>query len=152
MEEQRKPLGQLVMRTVAMPEHTNPNGHIFGGWILSQMDLGGGVLAKEISRNHHIVTVNASSVTFHKPAFIGDIVCCYAQCLKTGRTSMTIGIEIWIKRIAHVGSKSERFPITDAVFTYVSVDKEFKPKPLIDKYQHYNVENDPVEKLELLSV
>ena len=72
-ETAKKPEGQLVLRTLAMPSDTNPHGHIFGGWILSQMDLGGGILAKEIARGR-VVTVNVSSVTFHRPAMVGDVV------------------------------------------------------------------------------
>ncbi|MCO6523635.1 MAG: acyl-CoA esterase, partial [Candidatus Schmidhempelia sp.] len=86
--EKQQPSGELVLRTLAMPANTNAYGHIFGGWIMSQMDLGGAILAKEIAKGR-VVTVNVSSITFLKPAMVGDVVCCYARCLKTGRTSLT---------------------------------------------------------------
>lgn len=150
MENERKsPQGQLVLRTLAMPNDTNPHGHIFGGWIMSQMDLGGGILAQEIARGR-IVTVNASSITFHKPAMVGDVVCCYARCLKTGTSSITIAIEIWVKKISDNGSFiGHRFCITDAVYTYVSVDKHNKPRPLSEPFQNFNSETDDINKLAL---
>ncbi|OCG09191.1 acyl-CoA thioesterase [Gilliamella sp. wkB178] len=142
------PKGQLVLRTLAMPADTNPHGHIFGGWIMSQMDLAGGILAKEIAKKR-VVTVNASSITFHKPAMVGDVVCCYAHCLKTGTTSITIGIEVWIKKITDTDEVCQRFCITDATFTYVAVDKDNTPKPLPEAFQHYDCHVDPISKLNL---
>lgn len=145
----KSPKGQLVLRTLAMPSDTNPHGHIFGGWIMSQMDLGGGILAKEIARSR-IVTVNASSITFHKPAMVGDVVCCYAHCLKTGTTSITIAIEIWVKKVSDTNvNLGQRYCITEAVFTYVSVDKHNKPRPLPEQFQNYNSETDDITKLAL---
>lgn len=142
------PKGQLVLRTLAMPSDTNPHGHIFGGWIMSQMDLAGGILSKEIAKNR-VVTVNASSITFHKPAMVGDVVCCYAHCLKTGRTSMTIAIEVWIKKLIDTEDTTQRIRITDAVFTYVSVDKHNNPKPLPEIFQYFDCYKDPISKLNL---
>ncbi|RKS87061.1 acyl-CoA thioesterase YciA [Orbus hercynius] len=143
------PKGQLVLRTLAMPSDTNPHGHIFGGWIMSQMDLGGSILAQEIARGR-IVTVNASSITFHKPAMVGDVVCCYAHCLKTGTSSITISIEIWVKKISDESNTiGQRYCITEAIYTYVSVDKHNKPRPLPEQIQHYNCEMDDISKLAL---
>lgn len=143
-----KPKGQLVLRTLAMPSDTNPHGHIFGGWIMSQMDLGGGILAQEIAKRR-IVTVNASSITFHSPAMVGDVICCYARCLKTGTTSITIAIEIWGKKLTDNSTANQRACITDAVFTYVSVDRHNTPKPLPESCQHYDCNVDDVSKLKL---
>lgn len=142
------PQGQLVLRTLAMPSDTNPHGHIFGGWIMSQMDLGGGILAQEIARGR-IVTVNASTITFHKPAMVGDVICCYARCLKTGTSSITIAIEIWGKKISDSNNIGQRHCITEAVYTYVAVDKHNKPRPLPEQFQQYNCETDNVSKLAL---
>ena len=147
-QDATKPNGQLVLRTLAMPADTNPHGHIFGGWIMSQMDLAGGILAKEIAKRR-VVTVNASSITFHKPAMVGDVVCCYARCLKTGKTSITIAIEVWIKKLTDSDDATQRFCITDATFTYVSVDKHNNPKPLPEIFQHYDCNEDPISKLNL---
>ena len=131
-----------------MPADTNPHGHIFGGWIMSQMDLAGGILAKEIAKRR-VVTVNASSITFYKPAMVGDVVCCYAHCIKTGTTSITIEIEVWIKKVTDSEIATQRFRITDATFTYVSVDKHNNPKPLPEIFQHYDCTKDPISKLNL---
>lgn len=149
-QETTKPQGQLVLRTLAMPADTNPHGHIFGGWIMSQMDLAGGILAKEIAKKR-VVTVNASSITFHKPAMVGDVVCCYAHCIKTGKTSITIGIEVWIKKLTETNADNQRFCITDATFTYVSVDKHNNPNPLPEAFQHYDCNKDPISKLNLIN-
>jgi len=148
-KDSKSPEGQLVLRTLAMPCDTNPHGHIFGGWIMSQMDLGGGILAQEIARGR-IVTVNASSITFHQPAMVGDVICCYARCLKTGTTSITIAIDVWVKKISDQNSPmGQRYCITDAVYTYVSVDKHNKPRPLPEQFQQYSVETDDINKLGL---
>ena len=85
-EQQSLPNGELVLRTLAMPADTNANGDIFGGWIMSQMDIGGAILAKEIALGR-VVTVSVTGITFLKPVAVGDVVCCYARCLKTGNSA-----------------------------------------------------------------
>lgn len=92
------PRGLMVLRTLAMPADTNANGDIFGGWIMSQLDLAGAILAKEIS-NSRVVTVSVSSITFKQPVKVGDVVCCYGECIKIGRTSMSIALEVWVKSV-----------------------------------------------------
>lgn len=77
------PNGELVLRTLAMPADTNANGDIFGGWLMSQMDIGGAIQAKEIAQGR-VVTVRVDGMTFLKPVAVGDVVCCYARCIKTG--------------------------------------------------------------------
>lgn len=91
------PNGELVLRTLAMPADTNANGDIFGGWLMSQMDIGGAILAKEIALGR-VVTVAVNGIKFQKPVAVGDVVCCYARCLKTGKSSITINIEVWVKK------------------------------------------------------
>ncbi|QIQ21617.1 acyl-CoA thioester hydrolase YciA [Zophobihabitans entericus] len=145
-EEKSTPKGELVLRTLAMPADSNPYGHIFGGWIMSQMDLGGAILAKEVAKGR-VVTVNVSSITFLKPALIGDVVCCYARVLKTGRTSLTIAIEVWVKKVTDYTRIGERFCITEAEFTYVSVDKHFNPKPLPELHQNFDAKTNDVSIL-----
>lgn len=146
LKQKTQPSGQLVLRTLAMPSDTNPYGHIFGGWIMSQMDLGGAILAKEIAKGR-VVTVNVSGITFLKPAMVGDVVCCYAKCLKTGRTSLTIAIEVWVKKVTDYSRLGERYCITQAEFTYVAVDKHFEPKPLPELHQNLNAEQIAASKL-----
>ena len=98
-EKHRFPEGELVLRTLAMPADTNANGDIFGGWIMSQMDIGGAILAKEVAEGR-VVTVAVNGITFLKPVAVGDVVCCYARCIRTGRSSITVNIEVWVKKVS----------------------------------------------------
>ncbi|EGR2795650.1 acyl-CoA thioester hydrolase [Vibrio navarrensis] len=127
-QEYNSPKGQLLLRTLAMPADTNANGDIFGGWIMSQLDLAGGILAKEISSGR-IVTVSVSDIIFKKPVKVGDVVCCYGECTKIGRTSMSINLELWVKPIRDHGVE-ERFMVCNATFNYVAIDGEGKPRPV----------------------
>ncbi|HHP3562459.1 TPA: acyl-CoA thioester hydrolase YciA [Yersinia enterocolitica] len=126
--EQVLPNGELVLRTLAMPADTNANGDIFGGWLMSQMDIGGAIQAKEIAHGR-VVTVRVDGMTFLKPVAVGDVVCCYAGCIKTGRSSITINIEVWVKKVSSepIG---QRYKATEAVFTYVAVDDIGKARAL----------------------
>jgi len=137
-EEQRQPQGEIVLRTLAMPADTNANGDIFGGWLMSQMDMGGAILAKEIAGGR-VVTVRADGMTFLKPVAVGDVVCCHARCIRTGTSSITINIEVWIKKVASepIG---QRYCTTEAVFIYVAVDPDGKPRPLPDDKIHFTAE------------
>lgn len=116
------PKGELVIRTLAMPRDTNANGDIFGGWLVSEMDLGGAILAKKTCGTR-ITTVAIDKMTFHLPVSVGDVVCCYAELLRIGRTSMTINIEVWA--ISDVAD--ERHKVTEGIFTYVAIDDNGKP-------------------------
>lgn len=124
----RQSKGSLLLRTLAMPSDTNANGDIFGGWIMSQMDMGGAILAKEIAHGR-VVTVAVDSMTFIRPIAVGDVVCCYGQCVKVGRSSVQIKIEVWAKKVASepIG---ERYCVTEAVFTFVAVDKAGKSRTI----------------------
>ncbi len=122
------PKGQLLSRTLAMPADTNANGDIFGGWIMSQLDLAGGILAKEISHGR-IVTVSVSSITFQKPVKVGDVVCCYGECVKIGNSSMSIELELWVKPILDEGV-GDRFKVCEATFNYVAIDSAGRPRPV----------------------
>ncbi|VAX76509.1 acyl-CoA thioester hydrolase YciA [Buchnera aphidicola] len=116
----------LVLKTIAMPSKKNVNGNIFGGWIMSQMDIGGGILAKEISKGQ-VSTVHVKNINFLKPISVGDLVCCYARCINIGNTSITTQIEIWIKKInSHLFGKS--YCTTTAIFIYVAIDQCGKPR------------------------
>ncbi len=122
--------GNLILRTLAMPADTNPNGDIFGGWIMSQMDIAGGILAKETTRSR-VVTVAVDGFKFLKPVTIGDVVCCYGRVERIGTTSIAIELEVWVK---HIRRESEedwpRFKVTQALFTYVAVDAEGRKKAI----------------------
>ncbi|WP_108649940.1 acyl-CoA thioester hydrolase YciA [Dongshaea marina] len=123
-----KPEGTMLLRTIAMPADTNPNGDIFGGWIMSQMDIGGGILAKEISRGR-TCTVSVEGMTFHRPVQVGDVVCCYGRCERIGNSSMRIRVEVWVKPLLR-DNESDRYCVTEAIFTYVAIDGEGRPRKI----------------------
>lgn len=118
-----KPKGELVIKTHAMPADANPNGHIFGGWILGQMDLGGCIAAMEYCRTN-VATIALTGMNFHHPVHVGDTVCVYADLLKTGKTSMTFKIIVWATGLYE---PNEYHLVTSALFTYISLDKEGRP-------------------------
>ena len=124
-DDHEKPVGELSMRTLAMPADTNPSGDIFGGWVLSQMDIAGGVVAHQRAKGR-VATVAVGSMVFHQPVKGGDVVCCYAKIKKVGRTSMTIQIQTWIIR----GTGGERLKVTEGIFTYVALGPDGRPRPV----------------------
>ena len=125
-----QPHGNLLLRTLAMPADTNPNGDIFGGWIVSQMDIAGGILAKETSQGR-VVTVAVDRIQFIRPVKVGDVVCCYGKVEHTGTTSMTIRLEVWINPVLREDEHDDvRFRVTEATFTYVAVDKDGNKRPV----------------------
>lgn len=123
--ESTQPHGELVIRTIAMPADTNANGDIFGGWLMSQMDLGAAIVAKNISRSR-VTTVAVDGMVFHNPVYVGDIVNCHARLLKVGRTSMRIDIEAWVQR----GKDGELLKVTEGIFTYVAINDQGRPHPV----------------------
>ena len=126
--EQRNPEGDLLLRTLAMPADTNANGDIFGGWIMSQMDIGGGILANKIAKGR-VVTVNVDGITFYKPINVGHVVCCYGKCTKIGNSSIVLKLEIWVKPVLHEKA-AERYCVTESVFTYVAIDQDGKSRKI----------------------
>jgi acyl-CoA thioesterase YciA len=122
------PKGDLCVRTLAMPGDTNPNGDIFGGWVLSQMDIAGGIFSGKRCRGR-TVTVALDSMTFHLPVMVGDVLCCYCDTIKDGKTSLTLKIEAWVIR----RFETERIKVTEGVFTYVAVDEDRRPRSINSK-------------------
>lgn len=120
-----KPRGELVIQTIAMPKDTNPNGDIFGGWLMSQMDLGSGILASKTAQTR-VVTVAMEGLSFLQPVRVGDTVAVYASVEKIGRTSMTIPVEVWVTRYM----TGEQTRVTQGVFIYVAVDDAGKAIPV----------------------
>src|SRR5947209_2865758 len=120
-----EPCGDLSIRTLAMPADTNQNGDIFGGWLLSQMDVGGGIFASKIAKSR-TVTVSIEAMNFRKPVFVGDVVSVHANLVRIGKTSITVHLEAWVLR------RKEIHPIlvTDGNFTYVSIDDQGHPQPI----------------------
>lgn len=112
------PIGRLSIRTVAMPADTNPNGHIFGGWLMAQMDLAGGTHAFQRAQGR-VVTVAVDAMEFHQPVEVGDEVSCYTDITRIGKTSLAIRVEVWVRRRC---LETRQLKVTSATFTYVAVD------------------------------
>ena len=120
------PEGELLLRTSPLPRDTNMNGDIFGGWIMSQMDIAGGMMAIE-KTGGRVVTIAVDAMKFIRPVSVGGVVCCYGKVVKIGRTSITIRLEVWGKPALRTMSDSEEgayFMVTEASFTYVAIDHE----------------------------
>lgn len=128
-DKKEQPKGELTIRVLAMPEHTNPAGDIFGGWVLSQMDIAGGLVSKKVAKGR-TVTVAVDAMTFLKPVLVGDTLCCYVDVIKTGNTSITTKIETWVRREYN----DEREKVTEGVFTYVAVNSDRVPRPLNQRF------------------
>ena len=125
-----QPRGNMLLQTLAMPADTNPDGDIFGGWIMSQMDIAGGILAREVA-GCRIVTVAVESIHFIKPVHVGDVVCCYGRVENIGTTSVTLQLEVWVKSVTHeTASQENLFMVTHAAFTYVAVDRDGRKRPI----------------------
>jgi acyl-CoA thioesterase YciA len=120
-----EPKGDLCIRTLAMPADTNQNGDIFGGWLLSQMDVGGGVFAAKVAKSR-TVTVAIEAMNFRKAVYVGDLVSVYANLVRVGRTSMTVHLEAWVLR----RKESQPILVTDGNFTYVSIDDNGRPQAI----------------------
>ena len=119
------PALEPALRTIAMPADANANGDIFGGWVLSQMDLAGGSLAVQRARGR-VATVAITSMSFHLPIFVGDEVSCYGRVIKVGRSSITVHIESWARR----HRTGDRVKVTEGTFTYVAIGENRKPRPV----------------------
>ena len=120
-----QPQGELVIQTIAMPKDTNRDGDIFGGWLVSQMDLGSAILAGKVAKCR-VVTVAIEGMSFLNPVRVGDTVACYAWLEKIGRTSMRICVDVWGTRYR----TGERVKVTSGVFTYVALASDGKPMPV----------------------
>ena len=121
----RLPQTEPTLRAIAMPADANPHGDIFGGWLMSQMDLAGCTAATRRAKGR-CVTVAVTAMTFHRPVFIGDEVTCYAQIIKVGNTSITVKVESWVRR----GIGGEQIEVTEGIFTYVAVGSDRRPCPI----------------------
>lgn len=118
-----QPSGEITIQTLAMPAATNANGDIFGGWLVSQMDLAAGVLAKKLSHGR-AATVAINELTFIKPVHVGDVVSCYVNLIKRGRTSMTIDVQVWKETF----STESKFCVAKGIFIFVAIDEHGHPR------------------------
>jgi acyl-CoA thioesterase YciA len=128
------PDGELVIRILAMPADANPSGDIFGGWVLSQMDIAGGVTASQRARGR-VATVAVTAMTFHLPVYVGDVLCVYTEIEKVGRTSITVALEAWALR-----RLGERARVTEGRFVFVALGEDGRPRPVPPPDQAEQVE------------
>jgi acyl-CoA thioesterase YciA len=118
---------ELALRAIAMPAFANSHGDIFGGWLLSQMDLAGGTAATRLAKGR-VVTVAVTTMNFQHPVYIGDEVSCYTSITKVGRTSITVNVKSFARR----GRTGDTKQVTEGLFIYVAVDPNLKPRPVYD--------------------
>jgi len=123
MISKRPPTSVPALRTVAMPADANANGDIFGGWLMSQMDLAGGVHAHQ-EANGRTATVAVDAMSFHLPVQIGDLVTCYCETVEIGRTSIVVKVDTWVKR----RSDGQEEKVTEGLFTFVAIDDTGRPR------------------------
>ena len=122
-DNQNQPAGELTIRTLAMPADANPSGDIFGGWVLAQMDIAGGIRAGQRAQGR-IATVAIEGMSFLRPVNVGDVLCVYTEIARVGRTSLAIDLEAWALR-DRIG---ERVKVTEGRFTFVAIDAEGRPR------------------------
>jgi acyl-CoA thioesterase YciA len=122
---EEQPTGELTLRTMAMPADTNANGDIFGGWVLSQMDLAGGIAAGQRAEGR-VVTIAVDKMKFIRPVHVGDVLCIYTEVVRVGNSSMEIKLEAWALRHRY----GHREKVTEAIFTMVAVDDNGQPRPV----------------------
>jgi acyl-CoA thioesterase YciA len=108
-----------------MPADANPSGDIFGGWVLSQMDIAGGICASRRAQGR-VATVAVEAMNFIRPVYIGDVLCVYSFIVREGRTSLAVGLEAWALR----NRLGQRVKVTDGVFTFVALNADGRPTPL----------------------
>ncbi len=119
------PNGELAIQTLAMPAHTNSGGDIFGGWLVSQMDLAAGIMAKRVTRGR-AVTIAIHTMTFLKPVHVGNLVSCYVNLVKMGNTSLTIAVEVWTEELA----SEKKNKVTEGTFVFVAIDANGKSREI----------------------
>ena len=121
----RTPQGTLTLQTVPMPADTNSGGDVFGGWVVSQMDIAAGTTAMDRAQGR-CATVAIEALRFHAPVLVGDLFSVYSQITRTGRTSITMHIEAWVRR----QRTGERMLVTEGDFTFVSISASGVTRPL----------------------
>ena len=121
------PEGQPVLRTVPMPSDTNYAGDIFGGWLMSQVDMAGSIPAIRCARGR-VATVAVNSFVFKQPVFVGDLVILYADVIRVGHTSVTVNVAVYIQRGVREGGEEICIKVTEAVLTYVAIDASRRPR------------------------
>ena len=123
-----EPLGELALQTLAMPKDTNPSGDIFGGWLISQMDLAAGIISKKVTKGRS-ATVAIQNVAFLRPVSVGSTVSCYCYVTKRGRTSLHIAVDV---RTSHQLNQIDNLKVAEGLFVFVAIDDAGKSRPLPD--------------------
>ena len=123
-----EPLGELALQTLAMPKDTNPSGDIFGGWLVSQMDLAAGIITKKVTKGRS-ATVAIQNVAFLRPVSVGSTVSCYCYVTKRGRTSVHIAVDV---RTSHQLNQIDNLKVAEGLFVFVAIDDAGKSRPLPD--------------------
>ncbi len=122
-EKETTPRGELTTRTLTMPADANPAGDIFGGWVLSQMDIAGAIAAGQRAKSR-VATVAVDAMSFIRPVHVGDVLCVYCWIERVGRTSIRVGLEAWALR-DRIGRREQ---VTHGFFTYVALDRDGRPR------------------------
>lgn len=117
IDEDPRPNGELALQTLAMPKDTNSNGDVFGGWLMSQMDLAGAIIAREVAKGR-VTTVAVGSMAFLRPVPVGSTVSFYCEILEIGRSSIKTLVEVWVKHY----ERSMQQKVTEGEFVYVAID------------------------------
>lgn len=118
LDDTPQPTGQLMLQTSPMPKDTNASGDIFGGWLVSQMDIAGGIAASQIAKGR-VATVAIDRMSFMIPVKVGSIVSCYTEVLNIGRSSIQVQVEVWMREL----SSSEPVKVTEGIFVFVALDQ-----------------------------
>ncbi len=118
-----------ALRVMALPAYTNGMGDIFGGWIMSQVDIAGSIPAARRARGR-VVTVKVNSLEFHEPVNVGDLISCYSRIVRLGHTSITVEVDVYAQRNP---AQEQCIHVTQATLTYVAVDKRGRPRPIPDE-------------------
>ena len=126
-ESTLKPRGVLAIRQLAMPANLNTGGNIFGGWLLAQMDIAGGITASDRAKGR-VATVALTAMEFHHPVFVGDVLCCYADVTRVGSSSLTIHVQAWAHR--RDGSQLDEIKVTEGDFVFVALDADGNKRPV----------------------
>ena len=125
MDYEPTPEGDLALQTVAMPADTNPNGNIFAGWLMSQMDLAGAIKAQEAARGA-VTTVSAGTMVFLRPVPVGSTISCYSKILEVGRSSIKVEVDVWLR----VPATQECYKVTDGIFVFVAIDDKGRTRQI----------------------
>lgn len=124
IDQDPTPGGELALQTLALPKDANSNGDVFGGWLMSQMDLAGAIIAREMAKGR-VTTVAVGSMSFLRPVPMGSVVSCYCEVMEVGRSSIKTRIEVWVKHYEKIQQK-----VTEGEFVYVAIDDFGRTRPV----------------------